>query len=224
MKVLFFGRAEDSYSINCYKYLLKIGYMVDVVWSSSRNDVLPEKLDQNNYDYIFCFRSYFILPKELIDSVKFFCINFHPGSPKYPGTGGINFCLYKDDTDYGVTAHIMNEKIDNGEILAVQNILVSKDDNLESLLHKTHESLLELFISFSKEIFFNGTTFIEESIAKNQNIKWSKEKKSAKDLDKYQFIEIGVDEKEISKRIRSFHCTKYPLKLRYMGHEFIYKS
>ena len=120
--VLFFGRSGDSKSEECVEHLKNLDFEVSVVWSSKRNEKLPQKIDQLNVDYIICYRSYFILPKKIIESPKLYAINFHPGSPKYPGSGGINFSLYNDDKLFGVTVHLMEEKVDSGKILSTKYV------------------------------------------------------------------------------------------------------
>ena len=44
-------------------------------------------------------------------------INFHPGSPEYPGTGCTNFAIYNKEKEYGVTCHYMKTSVDS-EILS----------------------------------------------------------------------------------------------------------
>ena len=77
-------------------------------------------------DYILSCRNLFILLKELIENAKYAAINFHPAPPEYPGSGCINFALYDEVDEYVVTAHLVNEKIDNGRILQVRRFQVNK--------------------------------------------------------------------------------------------------
>ena len=85
-------------------------------------------------EYIVCFRSLFVLPKRLIDSASIAAINFHPAPPEYPGSGCINFALYDEVSGYGVTAHFMNELVDNGKIIEVRRFPVAPYDNLPTVL------------------------------------------------------------------------------------------
>ena len=54
-------------------------------------------------------------------------INFHPGPPNYRGIGCLNFALLSNEKYYGVTAHIINEKIDNGKILSFKKFRLKKN-------------------------------------------------------------------------------------------------
>ena len=124
MKLLLFGRKGDSLTSACIDYLTSSGFKVDFILSEFRDEKLPTQCFDQVYDYIICYRSYFLLPKQLLDRTRLFNINFHPGPPKYPGSGGINLALLNDDDHFGVTAHLMNEKIDAGPIIKNKNFII----------------------------------------------------------------------------------------------------
>src|ERR1700759_2165262 len=46
--------------------------------------------------------------------------NFHPGPPEYPGWAPSHFALYNRETRFGVTAHVMVERVDAGPIIGVE--------------------------------------------------------------------------------------------------------
>jgi methionyl-tRNA formyltransferase len=222
--VLFFGRKKDLQSIDCIKHLKDLEFDVSVIWSSKRNEKLPEGIDLKNIDYIFCFRSYFILPKFLIDSAKFYSINFHPGSPKYPGSGGINFSLYNNDKIFGVTAHLMNEKVDSGNILSTIYFPIFENDNLFKLLDRTHGHLFNLFKEFTTNLRKYGNNYIKKNLIENKDMVWGDLKRTIRDIDMYQLINIDVDEIELKNRIRGFNFKDYPIELKLHGKTFVLKE
>jgi methionyl-tRNA formyltransferase len=222
--VLFFGRKEDEKSKKCLKHLQDLDFNVTVIWSSNRNETLPEDIRQIEVDYILCYRSYFILPKFLIESSKFYSINFHPGSPKYPGSGGINFSLYNNDKNCGVTVHLMDEKVDSGKILGTKYFPIFESDNLDKLLDRTHNKLFSLFIEFTTNLRKYGKNYIEKNLIENKDVIWSDLKRTAKDIDNYQLIDEDIDEIELKKRIRSFNFTNHPIKLKFHGKIFVLKE
>ena len=69
------------------------------------------------FDFIFSFRSHYILKKKLLSDVNYGAINFHPGPPEYRGIGCVNYALYDNSKNYGATAHLIDEKIDHGKII-----------------------------------------------------------------------------------------------------------
>jgi sugar O-acyltransferase (sialic acid O-acetyltransferase NeuD family) len=220
--ILFFGRKGDLHSKKCIQHLLDLNFDVSVVWSSIRHEKLPRAALSKKFDYILCFRSYFILPKQLLESVKFQCINFHPGPPKYPGPGGINFSLYNDDKFFGVTAHLMEEKVDSGKILVAKHFPIFENDNLQTLLNRTHEELFNIFKEFTTNLKkFGSDLYIRKLKSKE---KWGATKKSIKDINKFQIIDKDIDEKELARRIRGFNYPNYPIELSLHGTKFYLKN
>src|SRR5262249_10315957 len=62
------------------------------------------------------------------------CINVHFGKlPKYRGILPIFYGLLNGDSSFGVTVHLMDEKLDNGDILAQRDVAIRPGDTLETL-------------------------------------------------------------------------------------------
>lgn len=80
-----------------------------------------------------------ILPKSITDTIP--CINLH-GSilPHYRGASPIHASLLHNDTETGITAIQMNEKMDEGDILHINTLPITENDTLQTL----HDSLSEL--------------------------------------------------------------------------------
>tara|TARA_X000000950_G_C13836354_1_gene628366 strand:+ start:580 stop:1284 length:705 start_codon:yes stop_codon:yes gene_type:complete len=224
LKVLFFGRKNDSDSIKCLDHLRALGFLVEVIWSSSRLDKLPKSISTCEIDLIFCYRSYFILPKSILDLPKYYCINFHPGPPEHPGSGGINFALYDNEENFGTTVHLMEEKVDSGKILDVVYFPIDKRDHLESLLQKTHRTLFKVFKNFTSDLASEGIDFINYKVQEYHACQWSGKKRKVKEVDAMQYVSSLVDEEELNRRVRSFHCEKFPLKILLHGREFLLQS
>jgi len=87
-------------------------------------------------DYVFNFLSPKLFPDWLINFPKFGCINFHPASFEYPGVGGASYSLYENRENYGVTAHFMTNKIDEGEIIAERFFKQSEFENCDTLFRR----------------------------------------------------------------------------------------
>jgi len=223
LKILFFGRKNDNYSIKCLDHLNNLNFDVEVIWSQKRGEKL-KKISNLNIDYILCFRSYFILSEKLLKKPRFCSINFHPAPPSYPGSGGVNFALYNNEKKFGITIHRMNHMIDDGEIIRIKNFKIDYKDNLDSLLKKTHVLLLKSFIELTNKLKENGEKYIKEMIRKNQNVSWSKKKIKISELENFQEIDREISKIELQKRIRAFHTNLYPLKINVHGKKFIMKK
>ena len=105
-RILFFGRAKCTATEDLLNKLVRYGFDVTFIKSWKRGQTLQEDIYWWEGEYIVCFRSLFVLPKRLIDKASIAAINFHPAPPEYPGSGCINFALYDEVNEYGVT-HIL---------------------------------------------------------------------------------------------------------------------
>ena len=223
-EVLFFGRAHCDLSSKALAHLKRLGFNVTSIFSKGRGESLPEDIGWWSGDYIFCFRSMFILPKYLIDRAKVAAINFHPGPPEYPGSGCLNYALYEDSKSYGVTAHLMNEKVDDGNIIECRRFQIHKSDTVDSLLERTHVKLLDLFFDTTSGISSSKEDYLKGSLEHSKNEEWSGVNRKIKDLDALSVIDVNITNNEIEKIIRATFTENFPPKIIIHGYEFILKS
>jgi len=72
-----------------------------------------------------------ILPKEVLEIPKYGCLNLHPSLlPRWRGPSPIQFTILNGDEETGVTIILMNEKMDQGPIIAnskfkIQNLKIT---------------------------------------------------------------------------------------------------
>ena len=207
--VIFFGR-ENCYYSNKILNLLKKKFK-NVYYFKSKT--YGEKFNFKkikNIDYIFCFRSLYILKKELLEKVNKFSVNFHPGTTRYRGIGCLNFALYENSKNYGSTAHIINQKIDNGKILDVKTFKINKNDNVEKLLKKTHKAMFNQAKKIIKKISHNDD-YINLLLKKKNHHIWSKKIYKRKTLNKMRIINKNISTKELERRIRAFSFKNFKL-------------
>jgi methionyl-tRNA formyltransferase len=60
-----------------------------------------------------------VLPARLLDALDEPAYNIHPGPPEFPGVAPEAFALYAGATSFGVTAHRMTARVDDGPIVAM---------------------------------------------------------------------------------------------------------
>ncbi len=199
--VLFFGRTNCKYSSKIKFFLKKKIKRVDSIISGDEKKINKKKILNKRYDFIFCFRSKFILKKNLIKKSNF-AINFHPSLPKYRGVGGVNYAIYNNDKFFGYTVHIINEKIDNGKILYVGKFRISKNEDVSSLLKKTHKKMFNKFIEIVNKLH-KKENFINYLLKKKIKYKWSKNYNNFEKLEKFYEIKKNDNKKNIIRKIRS---------------------
>ena len=210
-----FLRRNCNYSNNFLDFCKK-KLVIHKVFYDDIKSLTPFKI----VDYIFCFRSKKILSKAILKKANFASINFHPGTPKYRGVGCVNYALYNNETIYGTTAHLINEKIDSGKILDVQIFKINKDQDIETVLNKTYKLML-----------FQAKKIITQLIKKPSSVNnfqtkytWSKIIKKRKDLEKFYEINIKSNKKEFLKKIRATKTKNFKPFIKLFGLKFILKD
>jgi methionyl-tRNA formyltransferase len=171
-------------------------------------------------DLIFSFRSFHILSVDQIRRAAVGAINFHPGPPEYPGSGCINWALLDGAKEFGVTAHLMSEKIDSGAILAVDRFDVFPSDNVETLLSRTHEHLGQVAMRIIETLFSLDKPGQRAFLATEPTALWTGEAKSMSELDSLRRVPVNISRDELEKRIRAVHHPSFPLYLELGEHNF----
>ena len=164
ISILFFSKKNWTYSTQALDLLRHLNFDVTPVFTSSRDEIIDEDIGWWQGDYIISFRSYHIIEKSLLRRASCAAINFHPAPVDYPGSGCTNWALYEDAKEYGVTVHIMNEKIDNGEIIECRRFPIFEYDNIETLLQRTYHKMYDLFLDTITGIKLNSMDFINAKI------------------------------------------------------------
>ena len=98
-----------------------------------RDESFIRELKKLNAD-LFVVVAFRILPKEVFEIPKFGSFNLH-GSylPKYRGAAPIQWSLISGDTETGLTTFKLAEKVDTGNIYLQEKVMISPDDNFETL-------------------------------------------------------------------------------------------
>jgi methionyl-tRNA formyltransferase len=78
-----------------------------------------------------------ILPADIITLPKYKTLNVH-GSllPKYRGSSPIQFALWQNEPETGVSIMLMDEQVDHGAVLAQKKVTIDPDDNFITLSEK----------------------------------------------------------------------------------------
>ena len=139
------GRFNCKFSKKIINFLKKKFAKLDIFLSKNSLSKPSKKIMDWNGDYIFCFRSFYILDNKFIKKARFNAINFHPGPPKYRGIGCVNFALLNNEKKYGCTSHLINNKIDNGKIINVKRFSIKAKEGVEDVLNNTYKYQLVQF-------------------------------------------------------------------------------
>ena len=219
--VLFFGRKNCNHSNHIKKILKNKSKNFYFIESSKTNQKINlDKFKDINFDYIFSFRSFYILKKDLLSKCKIAAINFHPGSPEFRGLGSINYALYNGSKFYGCTAHIIDEKIDNGKIIDVRKFKMNNSYNIEKALSETHNLMSKQAIFLINSLLDNKDN-LQKLIKNNVKSKWSKKISDLKQLDKFYEISKNVSRIQLENKIRATDTKKYKPFIKIKDQKFI---
>ena len=222
-KVLFIGKDGDKYSVKYYLYLKKNFKHVSVIYNNITNHKQIEYRIKNwQGDYIFCFRSNYLLKKNEIKKASKNIINFHPGPPQYRGTGCVNFSIMNKEKRYGATAHLIDsEKIDIGKIVDVILWKTKKSSSVEEILLKTYE---KQFYQFKRVVKYIKKDNLEFLIKKNKKYKWSKKLYTKKDLNDLYLIDVNIKKNYFDKVLKSTITKKFKPYILIHGKKFVYEN
>jgi methionyl-tRNA formyltransferase len=121
---------------------------------SLRNEESIDELLKIECDYIVVAAYGQILPRAILNHAP--CINLHASIlPQYRGASPIQQTLLNDDKVTGVTAMLMEEGLDTGDILKIERLDVPEDMMVETLF----DSLTTVATSLTVDVLKNFDTF-----------------------------------------------------------------
>lgn len=115
-----------------------------------------QRLRKKNIDVIVSYSAPTVFKQELLDAPKFGCINLHCSAlPSYAGVMPSFWMLLNSERQAGVSVHLMDCKIDNGDVLAQENIDISDIDNMFQLILATKLRGGQLMLDVLHNIYKN---------------------------------------------------------------------
>jgi methionyl-tRNA formyltransferase len=99
---------------------------------------------------LIAFTTDVIVPPDILDQLGYGAYNFHPGPPNFPGWAPALFAIHDRATEFGVTAHMMTERVDEGPIVGVDLFRVPTGTGLHGLEELACIHLAHLFWRLAK--------------------------------------------------------------------------
>jgi phosphoribosylglycinamide formyltransferase-1 len=150
-----------------------------IVTDHNNELIIKENKDTNNLAIISGAR---ILNAKIVDVFSRGIINFHPGIiPFARGLDALLWSIYKD-LPLGVTAHLIDKRIDAGKILKIEQMLVYSSDGIFDLSERLYEMQLDMIPTTIQIAANNGGYFIEDYGQYNRKMPGELEKQT---LEKY---------------------------------------
>lgn len=165
---------EDSLVIQCGNILLKQNFLIKLVispvksiqeWASANNIPMLSTFDSLletpsfEVDYLFSIVNSRILPASILNRASKLAINYHDSLlPKYAGLNATSWAILHNEKEHGITWHVMNEKIDEGDIINQTKFPVYPTDSALTLNLRCYEHAIHTFSEIIKAIDENKLT------------------------------------------------------------------
>jgi methionyl-tRNA formyltransferase len=212
--VLFLGKADDP-DCKCALEYCEQSFSATTPCLGRWGEPLPEAARTWNGDYIISYLSRWVVPSEVLSRARRAAVNFHPASPDYPGIGCTNFALYENATEYGATCHHMAAQVDTGEIIAVRRFPVLPEDDVASLLKRTYENQIALFLEIAP-LMAQGKTL------PSSTERWSRHPFTRRAFNELFKITAAMDKAEIARRVRAVSFGSFQPYIELQGFRFEY--
>lgn len=177
MKLIFMGRKK--YAADMLEWTVRSGIDVKFVctdsqFSNSVTKLTAERLgipvvsmeeaeefvtnNPDDIELVVSFNYWRKIRSPLISIPRYGCINFHPAIlPDWRGTAGYNIAILKKLSEWGATAHYVDENIDTGSIIRVYKFNFDwRVETAYSLEKKTQEIQQELYKSIILDVLEKG--------------------------------------------------------------------
>ncbi len=154
---------------------------------------------------LFAFSTSIIVPPRILGRIAYNAVNFHPGPPEYPGYRPTGFALYDGARTYGVTAHYMTDKVDEGPIVGVDRFPVAADAVLIDVVKESYQRLAKLALALLPALLR-----VDEDIPASGD-RWRSRKTTRAQYDAMRRIPRDMSAEEIVKRFRCFDGVYSPL-------------
>lgn len=120
-------------------------HQMSVFTGNPRNGRIDAFLEDKEIDLLLSVNYLFIIEPKLIRLPKILAFNIH-GSllPKYRGRTPHVWAIINGESETGITAHLIEEGVDTGDIILQKTIPITRDDTGASVLQKYHKAYIPL--------------------------------------------------------------------------------
>lgn len=153
---------EESLAIQCAEVLLAQDHrilgiistsptiagwakQVEIPWIDGASQWQAQLLEAD-FDYLFSIVNWHLVPLDLLEKPRYLAINYHDALlPRYAGIHATSWAILNQETQHGVTWHVMTDVVDSGDILEQAAVSVEPDETALSLNLKCYQAALEAF-------------------------------------------------------------------------------
>lgn len=161
-------------------------------------------------DYVISYLYRRRVPQRVLRLARELPVNFHPAPlPEFRGVGGYNVAILEGRSEWGVSAHVMEDQIDAGDILGERRFPIASDATVFMLERQTRGELLRLFADLVPQLA-SGRHVERRPQGEGRYI-------SAAEFERLRRIEVTDSPEVISRKIRAFWYPPYGGAAIYIG-------
>lgn len=138
-----------------------------------------------------------IVPRELMARFAR-AYNFHAASPAFPGRDPHHFAIYSGASEYGATAHVMTDKVDDGPIIGTELFPVPSGCTPIELLTLANDAMRRLFIRLAPALVAENPPAVLTDLA------WGTEKSTRRRFHEICNLPLTISEAEFKHRFHAF--------------------
>jgi hypothetical protein len=147
---------QGGMPVLCAELLLQAGFSIEGLhgpddkladWARRRNglrffadfDHFKTSARSTEYEFLFSIVNFRILDAEILRTPRVLAINYHDGPlPRYAGSHAPAWAHRNKERSHGVTWHVIEERVDAGDILKQASFPLSREETLEALSQKCY--------------------------------------------------------------------------------------
>jgi len=202
--------AED-HSISCY-----FSHSI----ADNNIDELYQFLSNPGFDYLFSIVNPLVLPEVIIGLPIKLAVNYHDGPlPKYGGRHATSWAIKNQEKIHGITWHIIENKVDAGDILKQKAIKIAENETALTLNAKCYENAIGAFRELIYELAVGQVKRIQQDLNERSFFLFNQQPAAACTLN------WSHRSDQLNSLVRSLDFGAYPnplgLPKLYLGGEFI---
>lgn len=219
-KVIFLGSKPIGY--HCLTHLIKkqdeLGVDIVGVMTKTRNEfggsndlgalatsngieVFNKLDDLPECDIIYSVQHHEILKKEHISKAKQCAVNLHMAPlPEYRGANQFSFAILEGKKEFGTTIHLIDERIDHGDILFQKRFPIPQDCWVDYLYHLTYKASQKLFEQTLSHIISGNYKPVDQKTLEH---KYSTSLHFRNEMNDIKKIDLNWDAEKIERHIRA---------------------
>jgi len=156
-----------------------------------------------NGHILVSFGTSIIVPQYILDRYVGGAYNIHAASPDYPGRDPHHWAVYDNVKQYGATAHIMTNKVDDGPIVDIELFEVASNIRPKELLDRSNEAAFNILSRIGPKLQRG------EKLLPINGMKFGKNKRSRADFIEICKISPSISFAEFERIFHSFDGGSY---------------